>query len=71
MKWYTYLIEILVLAFIVAAYAFMSVQSNVTPEAQEKSADSASNVLFDKLNSSFDEDTTVVLDTTSSTAPSN
>ena len=71
MKWYTYLIEFLVLAFVVAAYAFMSVQSNVTPETQEKSADSASNVLFDKLNSSFDEDTTTLVDPTDSTALSN
>lgn len=64
MRILAYILELLVLAFITAAFISMSRQSSVTLEQQEQSADSASVILLDKLNDSayFNQPDTLVTD---------
>lgn len=62
MRIFAYIIEFLVLAFIVTAFIFISKQSKVTDAQQEQSADSSSVEMLDNLNDTsymhkFDADT--------------
>jgi hypothetical protein len=50
MRTFVYIIEFLVLAFIVTAFIFISKQSGVTDVEQKQSADSSATIGIDKLN---------------------
>lgn len=50
MRKFAYIIEFLVLAFIITAFIFISKQSGVTDAEQEQSADSSAVIGIDKLN---------------------
>lgn len=60
MRTLLYIIEILVLAFMITAVIFMSKQPKINEVEVKQEADSSSNANLDKLNLLLEEDTTIV-----------
>lgn len=60
MRTLLYIVEILVLAFMITAVIFMSKQPKINEVEVKQEADSSSNAKLDNLNLLLEEDTTVV-----------
>jgi len=66
MRILAYILEILVLAFIITAFIFISKQEHIDEAKVKQEADSTSNVNLDRLNDpdyfnkKFDEDSTAI-----------